>query len=338
MTCECCLGACCTGYDCQELSKAACDDLGGEWQGVGTRCTPDDPCVGICCEYLYDPDIHEDLPGCTDYVYEDDCDPLLWIREVHQFGLTCADGVSQPLGTWCVAEPDIVRCCLSDGSCNDTSYTAEECVSAGGTVSDAESCTPNPCCIDDTNCAACECCGEDGCEAAVCPSPTVDSASWCGITGLDGSSPEANLGCGGNLFCVATDSNTGIYGTTAWGASFGLIETVACGGTQTTTIPGNPSIASGNCRYIYEIVVVYGHGGSPVASPCFSRRYLGYLDTTPCSATGGPLTIVEDTSAAFDGTSFDPDDYCGGTPPGGCSEDCLGLCPDYPEVEISFPL
>ena len=324
MTCECCKGACCTGYDCQEVSKAECDSLGGTWEGPGTTCSPDDPCIGACCDSLApEGDPH---PNCTDDVYEDDCtSPSVWIK-----GAVCAE---EP----CYEAPVIVRCCLSDGSCNDTSYTAAQCVSAGGTVSDAESCTPNPCCIDDDDCAACECCGVDGCEAAVCPSPTVDSASWCGITGLDDPSPEANLGCGGNLFCVATDSNTGTYGTTAWGDSFGLIETVACGGTQTTTIPGNPSIASGNCRYIYEIVVVYGHGGSPVASPCFSRRYWGYLDTTPCSATGGPLTIVEDTSQAFDGTSFDPDDYCGGTPPGGCSEDCIGLCPDPPEVEISFP-
>ncbi len=41
-------GACCVGTDCSITTEAACDDLGGTYQGNGTVCDPNPCCECVC--------------------------------------------------------------------------------------------------------------------------------------------------------------------------------------------------------------------------------------------------------------------------------------------------
>jgi hypothetical protein len=304
-------------------TKAECDALGGTWEGAGTDCDPD-PCLGACCDTVTVCGLEE--PGACTETYEDDCSGALWIK-----GVTCDPNP-------CCGYGDIVRCCLPDGTCNDTTYTLSTCLDAGGEVTEAESCTPNPCCIDDDDCATCECCDE-GCQPAECPSITVDSASWCGISTTPGFIAFGTYSpCDGEVYCEDTES-TITFTTQYFFEAGSLQETVACDGTQTTSTPDVPAKAAGVCRYIYRFIGGFGQGsgGTAPADSCKTRYWWGYIDVDPCAPENGDLTMVEDTAAAVNNSAIGDCDTSN-TP--GCRTDCDTDVDDCfsspPVVSVSF--
>ncbi len=131
-------GACCVGSDCLEVTAPECADLGGDYFGDGTACTPDlcavDPCnplAGSCFE-------PNGTPGCD----EIDCcqavcdvDPFCCDVEWDQI---CVDAAND----LCLAPPT-GACCI-DFEC--FIVTEEECGNAGGKYfGDGTDCAPGVC-------------------------------------------------------------------------------------------------------------------------------------------------------------------------------------------------
>ena len=123
--CSCCHGACCTGSDCTPgKSCYECDDLGGEWQGAGSTCTPD-PCEECtvdeeCCfdaTYFL-------VPPCTDPASGEKCCPpgsVAWVDNAGdpRYG-NCVDGCGG--GGSVVASPGNYGSC-----CDNQCYAGYPC-------------------------------------------------------------------------------------------------------------------------------------------------------------------------------------------------------------------
>lgn len=118
--CVCCekTGACCVGESCEEVSCAACEDLGGVFQGVGTSCTEEETCP---CDPPADPDLcqkcvdgeaesfcPEDKPYCCEGVCQaepcEDCSGPCDDSEDCAPGCECVDGECVEGGACCECE------------------------------------------------------------------------------------------------------------------------------------------------------------------------------------------------------------------------------------------
>lgn len=163
-------GACCfTDGSCQMADDAAaCEALGGLFEGAGTTCTPN-PCPqpGACC---FD-------DGRCEYLLEDLCTGSLWIG-----GVDCDPNP-------CPQPPE--ACCFDTGAC--TFVPPDQC---GGTPwGPGTDCDPNPCpqppegaCCDEAT-GACYVstevnCGEElwiegeVCDPNPCPQPPVGACCY----------------------------------------------------------------------------------------------------------------------------------------------------------------
>lgn len=242
------------------------------------------------------------------------------------YGVQCYEGICDG------------ACCAPDGTCT-TTYR-EACTDEF--IGEGVGCDTSPCELpcEEVGCAPCSCCVEGECVEAVCPSPTVDSASWCSITALSpaGTITAGSPFCSGTAYCEETETQVATYDTQYLVEYPSLVESVACGGTQTTSPGSFPSIPSGNCRYIYRMAGGFGQSASSLSDSCKVRYWWGYIDVDPCLPTGSNLTMVEDTAAAINNSTIS-DCTSANTP--GCRSDCDTDSSDCfstpPTVAVSFP-
>ena len=225
-------GACCSDTgSCAETDAAACTAAGGQFLGVGTRCSGD-ACQGACCT----------TEGCVNWV------PAFCTEVFQGFGTSCADlnidcppteGACCCFGSCSFATPGecpapnctflglslechqvscdppevLGACCFADG-CN-SGFTQAACEAAGGAhQGPGSSCNSDPCsgaCCFEASCAdhfSRFRCGVDGgqfqgmgtgCldESIACRAGACCAHGFCG----ENSSPEE---CGGSFFLGMT--------------------------------------------------------------------------------------------------------------------------------------
>jgi|GEM_PF-5571941 len=205
-------GACCFDEYCELMNETDCEWYDGEYQGDGSTCEPNNPCLdplGACCY----PD------GDCDYISEEYCQ--FYGGDSWDEGVYCEPNpCPQPLGSCCYPDGDcdfiteddcfydggdfwdegvgcdpnpcpqpMGACCYEDGDCDF--ITEDDCQSYGGDFWDeGETCDPNPCpqpmgacCFPDGDCDYlteddCQSYGGDfwgegeTCEPNPCPQPT----------------------------------------------------------------------------------------------------------------------------------------------------------------------
>jgi hypothetical protein len=184
------------GPECEDRTADECTAQGGTVVAGATSCLPN-PCEGappvgddgdiVCCL----PD--DSGPECEDRTQ----------AACLSAGGTVVAATSCAVDT-CAATPpadgDVV-CCLPDSGgdglneCEDR--TADACVAAGGTVSTAASCTPDPCNATPPPAAESPCCVPSGAEGAECESLSAADCAARGGTpaGTDSCMPDP---CGGS--------------------------------------------------------------------------------------------------------------------------------------------
>lgn len=233
-----------------------------------------------------------------------------------------AEGTCCQEGEYCCG--GVCQACCDSGDCQE----GYDCI--GGVCVGT--------CEDDTGCQACSCCVAGVCEEAVCqePTPDIDNWSWCGGnlgTGAAGTEALGDICFEGSVTCEDPEA-TYTFRTRYYFQWSGLIETVECGGTQTTSPGSFPSIPSGNCRFIYRMGGGFGQS-STLADACKARYWWGYVDVDPCEPpASGYLTMVEDTGAAVNGSAIS--DCESANTPGcrtGCDtdvDDCFSTPPSIP--------
>jgi hypothetical protein len=130
------------GAECEDRTADECTAQGGSVVAGATSCLPN-PCEGA-------PPVGGDIVCCI----PDDSGPECEDRTQAE---CMAEGGTVVQATSCAPNPcapappaeDEVVCCLpdngGDGPAECEDRTATECTAAGGTVSDATSCTPDPC-------------------------------------------------------------------------------------------------------------------------------------------------------------------------------------------------
>lgn len=113
-------GACCDGSDCSVITEAACDDIGGDYQGDDTDCDPNPCATGACC-----------TDGVCSVATQADCEG--------------GGGVYQGDDTDCDPNP----CPATGACCRDTTCTVEtqeSCEGDGGVYQgDGTNCDDSPC-------------------------------------------------------------------------------------------------------------------------------------------------------------------------------------------------
>jgi len=131
-----------SGPECEDRTPDECAAQGGTVVAGATSCLPN-PCDGAA---PVDPDIvcclpDDSGPECEDRTQAE----CLAGGGVVVSATSC---VSNPCAAIPPADPDVV-CCLpdngGDGAAECEDRTADACIAAGGTVSSATSCTPDPC-------------------------------------------------------------------------------------------------------------------------------------------------------------------------------------------------
>ena len=177
--------ACClpddSGVECEDRTSAECAAQGGTEVAGATSCLPN-PCAGatpvdddgdiVCCL----PD--DSGPECEDRTQ----------AECLAAGGTVVNATSC-LPDPCAAVPPVggdVVCCLADrggdglNECEDLG--ADACVAAGGTVSDATSCTPDPCNVGTPPADEIACCVPSVTDGFDCEDVTAEACTAAGGT------------------------------------------------------------------------------------------------------------------------------------------------------------
>lgn len=111
--CQCCKGACCVGSSCTQETCPDCEDLGGLWQGLGTKCEDvdcDDPCLD-CYKIEYEWTISAGACGGT-------------ARTISGTVLIRSDGTNQHADIICYDDPDVVSVELVSGDLLKLNYGA----------------------------------------------------------------------------------------------------------------------------------------------------------------------------------------------------------------------
>ena len=208
-----------SGPECEDRTAAECESQGGTVVAGATSCLPN-PCDGA-------PPVDGDIVCCIPDDSGPECEDRTQVE-------CLAHGGTVVQATSCVPNPcaatpppdDHIVCCVpdngGDGPAECKDRTAAECMAAGGTVSDATSCTPDPCnavppprdiacCVPDDSGAECqdrtlaECAAQGGTPAptGTCmPDPCGTAPAYYaggddGGSGNGGSSGHGHRGSGG---------------------------------------------------------------------------------------------------------------------------------------------
>ena len=131
-----------SGPECEDRTADECAAQGGTVVAGATSCLPN-PCDGA-------PPVGQDIVCCLPDDSGAECEDRTQAECLAGGGVvvnaTSCD--PNPCAAIPPADPDVV-CCLPDNGGDGTpeceDLTADACVAAGGTVSDATSCTPDPC-------------------------------------------------------------------------------------------------------------------------------------------------------------------------------------------------
>jgi hypothetical protein len=194
------------GPECEDRTADECAAQGGTVSNA-TSCLPN-PCVGA-------PAVGEDIVCCIPDDEGPECEDRTQAECMAQGGtvVQATSCESNPCAPAPPPQGDVV-CCLpdngGDGPAECEDRTAADCTAAGGTVSDATSCTPDPCnavpppvqeiacCVPDDSGAECEdrtpdqCTAQGGTPASTgtcVPDPcgvASPVASYYGVAGDDG--------------------------------------------------------------------------------------------------------------------------------------------------------
>ena len=207
-----------SGPECEDRTADECAAQGGTVASA-TSCLPN-PCVGA-------PPVGGDVVCCIPDDSGPECEDRTQAECMAQGGtiIQATSCASNPCAPTPPAQGNVV-CCLPDGGgdgpaeCEDR--TADACTAAGGTVSTATSCTPDPCnavpppagdiacCVPDDSGARCEDRTPDACAAAGgTPAATATctpdacgtaapAASYYGGGGDDGGHGSGGSGHGGH--------------------------------------------------------------------------------------------------------------------------------------------
>jgi len=131
-----------SGPECEDRTADECAAQGGTVVAGATSCLPN-PCDGA-------PQVGQDIVCCLPDDSGADCEDRTQAECLAGGGVVVSATSCDPNPCAAIppADPDVV-CCLPDNGgdgapeCEDR--TADDCVAAGGTVSAATSCTPDPC-------------------------------------------------------------------------------------------------------------------------------------------------------------------------------------------------
>src|SRR5262245_21356603 len=173
------------GPECEDRTTDECTAQGGTVVSGATSCLPN-PCEGA-------PPVGGDLVCCIPDDEGPECEDRTQAECMAEGGTvvqatSCAPNPCAPAPP---AENDVV-CCLpdngGDGPAECEDRTAAECMAAGGTVSDATSCMPDPCNAAPPPPEKIACCVPDH-SGAECEDRTPDECS------AEGGTPAATATC-----------------------------------------------------------------------------------------------------------------------------------------------
>jgi len=192
-----------SGTECEDRTADECAAEGGVVLDSATSCLPN-PCAGA--KPVAD---DEDIVCCLPDDSGPECEDRTQAECTAAGGtvVTATSCTPNPCAPIPPANPDVI-CCLPDNGgdgeneCED--LTADACTAAGGTVSDATSCMPDPCnatpppddeiacCVPKDGAAECETRTPDECTArGGTPAPTSTCVpDPCGGSGGGGSGPH----------------------------------------------------------------------------------------------------------------------------------------------------
>jgi hypothetical protein len=254
-------GACCNpNGQCTSVRQSQCS---GSWLGLGTTCTPTNPCPqppGACCF----PDGH------CEYLTQAQCGGS-WLG----YGTTCTPNPCP--------QPN-VACCFPDGSCQ--MKTAADCTQAGGTPGAyGTTCTPNTCPQPPG-----ACCYPDGhCEYVTLVQCTGDWLGY-GTTCTPNPCPQPPGAC-----CFP-DGHCEYVTQAQCSANWLGYGTVCLPDNPCPQPPGACCFPDGHCEYLTEAQCAgswLGYGtvclpDNPCPQPpgacCFPDGHCEYLTQAQCSA------------------------------------------------------
>ena len=294
-------GACCLpDGSCQDVADAAaCDALGGSFEGIGTACaTTSCPVLpGACC-----------LPdgNCQNVANAAACDALGGVFEGH--GTNCAT-------TTCPVLPG--ACCLPDGSCQNVA-NAGACNALGGVFeghgTDCATTTcpvlPGACCLPDGTCQ------------------NVSNAAACAALGgvFEGHGTDcATTTCPvlPGACCLSDGSCQNVANAAACDAIGGVFEGhgTDCATTTCPVLPGACCLPDGTCQNVANAAACDAIGG-------VFEGHGTNCATTTCPVLPGACCLPD--GACQDVADADACDAVGGVFEGHGSDCATTTCPVLP--------